>query len=143
MRVERGHADARRVEAGRAHRPVGQHQPLDDRVARDALGDARERHMRGDARVPQAGQHVELARLGGQPEHLLREHDLVLVARMREPHGRLVEGREHDGLGDAGDRRGHRRLEVLERVAATGVLDRSHADGRGIQMAEVDQHRAG
>ena len=83
VRIERGDRDARRVEPGGAQRGRGELQRVDDRIDGQELRHLDHRHVRGDARVPQAFEDVELGRRPVDAEHAGGVADLVLVASRR------------------------------------------------------------
>ena len=141
MRVERGHRDARRIEARRLQRGVGEPQRGDDAVDGQELRHLGHRHVRRHARVPQAFEDVELGRRPGHAEHARREADLVVVAVVGHPHRLLVERREADGRGFAVRGALERVAVVRERERA--ALARRHAalDRRRVEVMEVDEHR--
>ena len=66
-----------------------------------ARGDVLERNVRGDPRVPELAQHVELACRGLEAGDLGGERDLVVIVGAGEPHRLLVERREADGIDTA------------------------------------------
>ena len=84
-----------------------------DGVDTQMLRDVLERNVRGDPRIPDLLQHIELAHLAVEAGDVDHKADLVVIARISVAHGLLVEGREHHGIGAAGI--GH-----FERLAEIG-----------------------
>ena len=99
--------------------------------------------MARDTRVPEAVEHVELARLTLEADGVGDEGDLVVVARHGELHGAFVEGREDHRIRRAclGQRQG--RQEVLLGEETADACDLAAPDGGGIEVAEVDEHGSG
>src|SRR6478672_11647237 len=97
--------------------------------------------MRGDARVPQPVQYVEFARRAIKPNHVGRKADLVVIDRVREAHGLLVEWREADRVGPAVP--SHRqRMTVIGERKPTALGGRGASRNRGrIEVAEIDKDR--
>ena len=141
VRIEPGDRDARRCEVRRraCDRSVSRiASTIAPTVSSDATADS------GTCDVTRAFhsfvEDVEFARRSARAEHFRRKPDLVVVARMRAAHRRLVERREADGIGAARGAELQRGAEVRERELAAGARRLADLDARGIEVREVDEH---
>src|SRR5262249_56991254 len=90
---------ARTCESGAAHAGVRQAQRAGDTLLGQPGWDFRERDVRGDPRIPQLVEDVELAGRAFQSDHLCRKGDLVVVGWAGKPHGLFVEWGKADRIG--------------------------------------------
>ena len=98
MRIEGGDGDARSGDAGPPHHAVGQDDRILDALRRDLVERLAQRDMRGDARHPLVVEHVHLGEVALVVEEMGEHLVLVRVVPAAGMQGRLVEGREGDGV---------------------------------------------
>lgn len=111
------------------------------RSSGDVLRDLGERDVRGDAGVPELVQHVELAGRALECDRIADEADLVVIARVGEAHGRLVEGGEEHRVGPTGRSKTQRAAEIVGRGLAAGERRLAALEVGRIMVPEVDEDR--
>ena len=141
--IQRRHGDAWPREPGQAKRTVRQADARQHGVEGDQGGDRGQRHVRGDAGVPEAVKHIELPGLVGTAAQNLRHvTDLVHVGPVGHVHRRLVERREADPAQAARRREPKAGVEIAQGEAAACCRRLSNGDDVGIEVAEIQDDRA-
>ena len=82
MRVEACDRDARVLVTGRLQALPRQFDFRQDTIDRQTGGNFGQRNMRGDARIPDFFQNVELTHLAGKADDIGDETDFVVIARI-------------------------------------------------------------
>jgi hypothetical protein len=101
-----------------AQRGVDDAHRVADRAGVDQRGHVAQRHVRGDARRPQAAGDVELAHEVAHAQAVLQPAQFVLLRKPAQAQRMLVERREHDRVGRALLHGLAGQLERLHRAAA-------------------------
>ena len=99
--------------------------------------------MRGDARVPDLVENVELGARARRVDGFGDEADLVDVVVFGKAHRVLVEGGEVDRVGKPLVRSEKRGPKVLQRRAAAVGAGDADLDRRRVAVAEVDEEAFG
>src|SRR5688572_3747769 len=99
--------------------------------------------MRGDPRVPETFEDVELGRRALEAEHAGGEADLVLVGRVRQTHRLLVERREAHRIRLAIGRHAQRVAVVGQRRGAARLACDASLNRGWIEVVQVYEFHGG